>query len=536
MGSTTKQVNTTPNDIRGLREGVVNYLMGGGQQSGSQGGWSGGGGGGGTNSSPWLKRPGNQTAAGANGSPQAGGYGTPDGFQGGNAQGQPQTGGFNYGNAQGGPGPAGGSPFDKMFAQMPQQWQPMSVDRAAAYNPQQINAPQFGGVPDVNAQQIGQMPQIQSPGQGMQVGDPGQGQNVTGTNIDINSILTQLGVDPTRGQIRDVNASQVGPQSTQSVDQLGGQNSAFFLNMMRQMQPAFDQRRQMAIAQAKESAGNLTGTGYANAVGNTLNRSLGEEQAQLANYAAQGLQTEVGRQMGLAGINNQAGMANAANNLQGQLANQGADVNFLNMLNQRGATAAGLGMQAALANQGNNMQAQLANQGNAQAFAQLGQQAQMANQNNMFNYSQLGQQAQLANQNQAWNVAQANQGANLQAAIANQNAGMNVGQMNQNAQMQALLANQNAGLQSGLQNQQLNQQANNLVAQLNASGQMQQLQQAAQMGDANAQRFMQMLLGMTTTGVAPNSVVPTGWGQALQGISQGAGTGLGLWAGSKLKG
>lgn len=44
----------------------------------------------------------------------------------------------------------------------------------------------------------------------------------------------------------------------------------------------FSATRADALAQAKESAGNLTGTGYANILGDATARSLAEEQATLA--------------------------------------------------------------------------------------------------------------------------------------------------------------------------------------------------------------------------------------------------------------
>lgn len=104
-------------------------------------------------------------------------------------------------------------------------------------------------------------------------------------------------VDQARQALEKYTATQ-----SQSVDQLGGANSAFFQNMMQQLAPAFNQRREEGLAAAKEASGNLTGSGYANALGSSINRSLGEEQATLANYAAQGLQTEVQRQLQQGGL------------------------------------------------------------------------------------------------------------------------------------------------------------------------------------------------------------------------------------------
>lgn len=152
------------------------------------------------------------------------------------------------------------------------------------------------------------------------------------------STMFNSGSDVNRSQISNVTANP-----TQSVDQLGGAHSDFFNNMVAQLQPSFDQARSQTAAAAKESAGNLTGSGFANVLGSALNRTLGDQQATLANYASQGVQTEVGRQQG---------DANRA--LTAQTANQGADTNFMNAVlqrNQQGLTAQQLGLQAQTQNQ-----------------------------------------------------------------------------------------------------------------------------------------------------------------------------------------
>lgn len=105
-------------------------------------------------------------------------------------------------------------------------------------------------------------------------------------------------------------SSDYSPQIN-SVDQLGGAHSPFFQNMMMQLQPAFDQRRALAIAAAKESAGNLTGSGLGNTIGTAVNRSLGDEQAILADYANKGVGQELSRQTSLATLNNQTSNSDA---------------------------------------------------------------------------------------------------------------------------------------------------------------------------------------------------------------------------------
>jgi len=164
-----------------------------------------------------------------------------------------------------------------------------------------------------------------------------------------------------RGQIRDVTGER-----TASVDSLGGANSAFFQNMMGQLAPAFAQRRAEGLAAGAERAGNLTGSGFANRLGSAVNRSLGDEQAALANYAVQGLQMEMQRQQGDANRMLQAGMAN-----------QGADTGFLQALLQgRGQDLSARGQDIGVSTGNRDAFDQMSN-ANAQRFAGLlGQQAQ----------------------------------------------------------------------------------------------------------------------------------------------------------------
>jgi len=157
---------------------------------------------------------------------------------------------------------------------------------------------------------------------------------------------------PGRDTVRDVTA-----KGTDSVDKLGGANSSFFQNMTAQLQPSFTQARTEGLAAAKEAAGGLTGSGFANRLGASINRSLGNEQATLANYALQGIGLEQNRQ------------ANDANRfLQAAMSNQAVDQNFLNQLFAQNYNQAQLNQQANLA----NYQGQLAtNLQNANNFASL---------------------------------------------------------------------------------------------------------------------------------------------------------------------
>lgn len=176
------------------------------------------------------------------------------------------------------------------------------------------------------------------------------------------------GKDINRGDVRDVD----------SVDKLGGANSEFFKNMMAQLQPSFAQSRAEAAAAGKEASGSLTGTGLGNSIGSNLNRSLGQEQATLANYATQGIGMELSRQQ----------------------ANQGADMNFMQALltrNQQGLQAQGMSSAAEQFNSGQTQQRNLTQaQLDANRFA-MGYQGDLSTrQMNANNWIQLlGQQSSL---------------------------------------------------------------------------------------------------------------------------------------------
>jgi hypothetical protein len=55
--------------------------------------------------------------------------------------------------------------------------------------------------------------------------------------------------------------------------------SFFYSNILPQYNDLFQAQRGSALAQAKESAGNLTGSGYNNILGSSLSESLAQEQA-----------------------------------------------------------------------------------------------------------------------------------------------------------------------------------------------------------------------------------------------------------------
>lgn len=136
----------------------------------------------------------------------------------------------------------------------------------------------------------------------------------------------QLGVDPNTAQ-------------TQSLDQLGGPNSAFFQNMMASLRPTFDQNTALALAQAKESAGNLTGSGFANTLGTSVNRSLADQNQLAVQYATQALQQEMQRQQQEAQLRSQilGGNADRYGSLINSFGNTGVGPNQI--VQQGGASS-----------------------------------------------------------------------------------------------------------------------------------------------------------------------------------------------------
>lgn len=103
---------------------------------------------------------------------------------------------------------------------------------------------------------------------------------------------------------------------TKSIDELGGADSPFFQNMVARYQPAFDQQRTLALASAKEGAGTLTGSGFANRLGTTVNRSLADQNNILSQIGMHGLDLESARQQATAQMEAERQRSNAGNFLQ----------------------------------------------------------------------------------------------------------------------------------------------------------------------------------------------------------------------------
>lgn len=469
MGDLTKGstdvIDTTPANVQGLRGSVIDWLTGSQQGKPSPGAPGANGYGAGTGS-PFAPNPGlNFNPAGM----PAGGTAT----VGNNSVTPPSMDPMGtlglFGSGGGTP-----SPFNRMFST------PTSVDPNAG-------VAGYGG--DAAATKVGMASPISMP-------DRSQITNVTQSpqaNDLYSMIMSRLGSGqgalgsaPTATPGMATAGVAGGPGGVSSVDQLGDQTSGFFKNMMAQYQPAFTQERTDALAQAKEGLGNLTGSSAGNALGTAMNRSLGTEQSTLANLAQWGIGQELQRQLGLAGLINQTGIANAGNQTavsQGNAGNQtSVSLNNAGNQNQRDISGAGLGLQG--------YQTGLSS---LQGLLSMGQQGQIANQG--ADTSFLGMLGQLG--------------------IANQNTQ----QSGYNTQAQS-------DLSRSLQNQSILQQMLNTNAGNRLSAGTFNVGAANTSGLNNAQNFLQMLLSMSSNGVG-NAVQSN---PSILGTILGAGTTLGAAA------
>ena len=346
----------------------------------------------------------------------------------------------------------------------------------ALANPEAANVQYGGNSAPVNYQQT---PGVATPGRDSvrELSDPngqlmqmiqqimGQtGPNGAGSNVNA---LSQSGFAP-------ANLGQVG---TQSIDQLGSATSGFFNNMVNNYQPAFTQARNENLASAKESLGSLTGSSAGNRLGTASNRSLGAEQAQLAELAKWGVGQEANRQMGVAGLNTQRDIAGAGINRDLTLGaaniNRDYGINAQNVNRDYGIQAAGITRDYRL--------------GGLDAATKVG----LADQGADLDYNKLGAQigSDNADRTQQTNIAQ----GDSESAASLQNQRMLQDVLSQISSGNIDIAKFNAG------------QSNNMSAQ-------------------DAQNFLNFLISQTTAGVTPSTVVNS---PGLFQTALGAGTTIG---------
>ena len=285
-------------------------------------------------------------------------------------------------------------------------------------------------------------------------------------------------------------------EGQQSVSDLA--MGGFMDKFMQQYSPLFEQQRQQALAAAKEASGNLTGSGFANALGNSTAQTLAQQQAQLGQLAQFGIGQEVGRQSNLAGLQNSRNLADASNSLQASMANAG------NRL--QGASAAG----------------QLSNQANQQMIQALeaSGQIELANlvreQGRLTNNAQTGADVALQNRTITSNEQGRNAANDLSRLTTLAGLQQNDAQSQAGRDQQTNLFNASEGnsrdlamaqLQQalGLGNRQLSAQENQFLANLLQNNNQFNASQANDVNNANAQRIAGLLGNMTTAGVGvPN--------------------------------
>jgi len=307
-----------------------------------------------------------------------------------------------------------------------------------------------------------------------------------GTDPRVAQILLSGGGGVSAGKIAGLTEGQ------QSVSDLATQG--FMDKMLQQYNPYFEQARQKALAQAKEASGNLTGSGFANALGTSTNESIAQQQAQLAQLAQFGISQEMARQQGLAGFENQRNIAQAGNELSASAANAG------NML--QGALGYGN-----LSQNGTNQRLQaLLGAGsldlNNRTLDSNEQQRNMG-----YDLEKWKTLAGLQ-QNDAQSQAQRDQQTNL----------FNAGAANDREQFVANLA-----AQLGMNNRQLSSQENQFLASLLQNNNQFNAGQTNGVNNSNAQRIAQLLGGMTSAGVGvPQQTQEKGFLDSLIGGVSGA--------------
>jgi hypothetical protein len=426
-----------------------------------------------TSSNPYTAGTGGSSAAlgaaltGANGVPSVPGVtgGTPGNY------------GAPVGDRTGHPRDAGGvGDFNQAF------YTPTYAPGSTPFNPATAEGVSLGAMPGLNHSTISNVP-------GAQVTSAGPASNYQ-DYLDprfggiLDSFLKNGGADAFSGY-SGAYASQVAPVAdVGSVidlihslpDIVNGQQGYFKDNILSAYTPLFQSQRDQALAQAKEQAGSLTGSGFANTLGNSINRTVVDQGAKLSDLLTQLATTELGRQVTQAGLEQNK-------NFQNQ--NTQLDV---------GKTNATLATQASIANAGNTAQLAASRMGNMSNLAQLlgglaQNQAGRVDSANQFNAGQ-------ANDIAVANATQATQRAIAQGQIdASEAQSYFQGQLQQQIAQGNLTNNANQFNatqynQAGM----FNTTQNNATNQFNANA-------ANQASQSNAGNFLNMLLSMATGGV-----------------------------------
>jgi hypothetical protein len=325
------------------------------------------------------------------------------------------------------------------------------------------------------------------------IGSAGQGNTQSYINqLARGQQATDGAVSSLMGGGGGVSAQRLDPNTqTQNVNELG---TGFASQFMQNYNPMFEQQRQQALAAAKEASGNLTGSGFANALGNATQATLGQQQAQLASLAQFGIGQEMQRQQAGASLDYNRNAANAGNDLQAQIASmqgrltgaQGAGQLGLGygQMNQRG-------LESALGGEQMNLQRE---QG------RLGQEADLRSYQDLQNRQISSGEMQSASEmdlRRLTGLAGFQQGdAQYNAGLAQNNNQWNAGSYNQRGDLQGQM-NQ----QLGLANRGFNSDEERFFQQLNAQNSQFNAGQMNDMSNNNANRYTGLLGNMATAGV-----------------------------------
>lgn len=154
-----------------------------------------------------------------------------------------------------------------------------------------------GGQGNRIADTIQQRSGIQLPRPSGPLGLGGTMQNLDTTPPDVRAIREQFG-GALMGQLPGAVAQGFGPIG----DYSSSADSQFFIqNLLKPYMEMFAAQREGTLAQAKESAGNLTGSGYNNILGASATESLANEQGIMAGILNQLRSQEIQRGLTLRG-------------------------------------------------------------------------------------------------------------------------------------------------------------------------------------------------------------------------------------------
>lgn len=300
----------------------------------------------------------------------------------------------------------------------------------------------------------------------------------------------------------------------QSMDQLAGQPNAYFKEqVLSPYKDLFKQNRSEALAAAREGSGNLTGSGYANALGTTVNRSLGEENKTLSDILTQLGTFEIGRQQQVAdreqgrlvsnaGFDTQAAIASAGNKTQGNLAGLSSLSDLTRLFSNESLDAAKRADTISMFNSGELNKGMLDYASRSDAMK-------------MFDTGQVNSSM----------TQQAMQNAQLETerAIAQGRISSEEGQNYYNQQVARTL-----------RQAELDQQNNQFNTEQRNTGGMFERQLTNSNSNQNTQNFLQLLMSMTGGGVSgPTAAYQPGAWDAIAQILPWIGTAVGAYYGGR---